>query len=157
MKDFELFGIAVGIGADESFRIVFPAYLCFAVADRAFAGDFQAAALCQIFCYLRDDHIRFINGYRIADAKLEFFYDADIVDAGAADRCAFQFYRVEDGYRIDKPRPAGAPFYFTEGCLGGFVRPFKGDGVAREFAVLPRASPYAMSSSKSTSPSEGMG
>ena len=62
-------------------------------------------APCQIFCDLRDDHIRLIYGDPVSHAQLQPPHNTDIVNGGTAHRGAFQLHRIKDGHRIDKAGP----------------------------------------------------
>ena len=58
----------------------------------------------EIFRDLRNDHIRLVNLNGVSDPQFQFFHDADIVHAGAANRRPLQFHRLKNRNRIDQSR-----------------------------------------------------
>ena len=63
----------------------------------------------EILSDLGNDHVGLIDRDMVSDSQSEGSHDTDIMHGSAAHRCAFQFHRLKNSYRIDQTGTAGAP------------------------------------------------
>ena len=76
-----------------------------AMAHRTLLRDILHAASREILRNLGNNHIRLVHLDLIPNSQFQFFHNADIMDAGPADRGSLQFHWFKDGNRIDQSGP----------------------------------------------------
>ena len=131
-KGLDFLGLTVRICAVEGFHIVHFPDLRGAAADRTDLRDILHAASGLVFGDLGDDHVGLIDLDGIPDSQLQSPHDADVVDAGAADRGSLQLHRLEDSHWVNQSGPGGTPFDLRKRRLPDLVGPFEGHGIAGE-------------------------
>ena len=137
-KRLDFLGGAFRIGTIQGLRIIHILDFGLSAAYRAGCRNGQIAALCQVFRNLWNDHICLINRNPISDAELQLLHNTHIVYGSTAYRSALQFYRHKNGYRVNEPRPAGAPLHLRKSGFPDFIRPLKSNGIPREFCRPPQ-------------------
>ena len=106
---FDLLGRAFLIGAVQRLYLIHLSDLRGLSAHRTHLWNLHIITACQILSDLGNDHVGLIDRDMVSDSQSEGSHDTDIMHGSAAHRCAFQFHRLKNSYRIDQTGTAGAP------------------------------------------------
>ena len=109
---FDLLGRAFLIGTVQRLYLIHLSDLRGLSAHRTHLWNLHIITACQILSDLGNDHVGLIDRDMVSDSQSEGSHDTDIMHGSAAHRCAFQFHRLKNSYRIDQTGTAGAPLDF---------------------------------------------
>ena len=123
------FGRAVRIFTVEGLCLIYCTDSCMSSADRALVRNGKCPASGQILRDLRDDHVGLVDLQFVPDTKLQFFYDAHVVHAGAGNGSSFQLDRLEYSHRIQQPGAGRTPLHLQQMRHPLFVRPLECVGI----------------------------
>ena len=134
----DLLGRAVGIGADQHFRVDLPADFGLSSAYRTLTWNLQSSGSGQILRNLGNDHICLVDSQPVPDPQLKSTDNTDIVHGSAAYSRPLQFNRLKNRHGIDQACAAGAPLHLRQSRLLLLIGPFKRYGIAGKLGRCPQ-------------------